>query len=363
VDAKEGREVTDPGFDELMEAARVRHLTTERELTRWRIHHFTITPSQYERELLSAEFSGDDPERIAMRKSREVPPGDYVVLHRRMTPEEMESVLDDNGLDPDDPRSWQFLPEERQWMPVMSDTPSEIREQRDALENATGRVLITGLGLGCLPHALLTKPSVTRIDIIEIDPEVIELTAPTFTDPRVHIHQGDATKPWAIFPKGTTWDYAWHDIWTFISSANLKDATAEHGISYRRMFTRYVNAVPVQGAWAYQEALKVKEIEDAEAAAEREFERKLKAAPFPEQVEMVYDRAIRSRMRGVFPEDKQLPQEFIDTLDPEGKLKAHIRKALANPKFWEEWARTKAERQERKAKRVSRPNAHLEVTG
>lgn len=105
---------------------------------------------------------------------------------------------------------------------IMSNTPMEIRTNRDAYNRATGRVLINGLGMGMLLEAILSKPDVTYVRVIEIEQDVINLTAPHFADdPRVEIIHADAMtyKP----AKGEKFDYAWHDIWDDICADNLTD--------------------------------------------------------------------------------------------------------------------------------------------
>ena len=68
----------------------------------------------------------------------------------------------------------------------MSTTPFEQRTNRTAFYDATGRVLINGLGLGMLLAAILRKPDVKRVRVIEHDADVIALVGPTFaTDERV----------------------------------------------------------------------------------------------------------------------------------------------------------------------------------
>lgn len=128
---------------------------------------------------------------------------------------------------------------------VMSDTPAELRDHWAPMHYATGRVLVNGLGLGCVVKGLLTKPDVTHVDVVEIDHELVvkmsEL-APWCKDPRVTMHIGDALKMW--WPVGTRWNYAWHDIWTHISTDNLP--------TYARLNRMYGGRVDQQGAWAHE---------------------------------------------------------------------------------------------------------------
>lgn len=142
---------------------------------------------------------------------------------------------------------------------VMSDLPGEIAgalpfldyvaddlwQPPEAPRYARPHVLIAGLGLGIVPAWLLRYTGVARIDVIEIDPDLIRLTTRAARscadpgrswadDPRLHIHHADA-HDWQ--PSGqqgcalhgscaalllpARWDAAWLDIWGTISAANL----------------------------------------------------------------------------------------------------------------------------------------------
>lgn len=95
---------------------------------------------------------------------------------------------------------------------VMEDSRVELSRHLPIWLAAHGRVLITGLGLGCVVRGLLSKPSVEHIDVVEIDRRVLRVVGPEFAhNPRVTLHEDDALlKEW---PTETKWDYAWHDIW------------------------------------------------------------------------------------------------------------------------------------------------------
>lgn len=332
--------MTPPVSHALYDAARARPLMAEEGIGRWRLKHFTISDEGYNQRMRHLYFTSDHPTH-EMRRA--VPPGDYVSLQRRMTEIEMRNVFEEQFNMSPEAMSRQirgnalerYLPDESRWIPVMSDTPSEIEEHWPALRDARGRVLITGLGLGCLPRALLTLPDVTRIDIIEIDPEVIALTGKYLTDDRVRIWRGSAAEPQRIDKlraEPWCWDYAWHDIWSHISPRNLEDETAEHGISYQRLYDVYEPYAEQQSAWAIDDAREMERRHQDSLAKEREFRRRLRAAPLDEQVEMLYDRIVASRIRvgentDPFP-DGNVPDEYKIALDPQGTLKAHIRNLL-----------------------------------
>src|SRR3972149_6976915 len=61
---------------------------------------------------------------------------------------------------------------------VMSDTPDEIQDHLNAIRRASGRCLVAGLGLGMVAHAMLRKPGVKHVTIVEKSPDVIKLVGP-----------------------------------------------------------------------------------------------------------------------------------------------------------------------------------------
>lgn len=122
---------------------------------------------------------------------------------------------------------------------VMSDLGPEVVQSMPIIERGTGRVLIHGLGLGMVVAALLAKPDVTSIDVVERERDVIKLVAPSYVDPRLHLHHGDALT--FRFPPGTRWDCAWHDIWPTIDRDNLP--------AMRLLHRRYGHRVGWQASW------------------------------------------------------------------------------------------------------------------
>lgn len=95
---------------------------------------------------------------------------------------------------------------------VMEDSLHELRRHMPIWLAAHGRVLITGLGLGCVLRGLLASTRVEHVDVVEIDSDIIRIVGLEFVgNPRVTIHHGDALR--FQWPEGTRWDCAWHDIW------------------------------------------------------------------------------------------------------------------------------------------------------
>lgn len=129
---------------------------------------------------------------------------------------------------------------------VMEDSPEELRRHLPILVRARGRVLVTGLGMGCVVRGLLARPDVEHIDVVEIDPHILTLAGLEFeAEPRVTLHEGDAlTYDW---PAGARWDYAWHDCW-------CEDGPLD-GL-HARLLARYRGRCDRQGAWQLDRRVK-----------------------------------------------------------------------------------------------------------
>lgn len=129
---------------------------------------------------------------------------------------------------------------------VMEDSRRELRKHLPIWMAARGRVLKTGLGLGCVVRGLLANPAVTHIDVVEIDADIIERCGAEFVgNPRVSLHHADA-ETWDYGKR--SWDFAWHDLHSF---------DEEHlQVKHCRLMARFLSAVAGgesgrQGAWAF----------------------------------------------------------------------------------------------------------------
>lgn len=121
---------------------------------------------------------------------------------------------------------------------VMEDSHVELKRHLPIWLAAHGRVLVTGLGLGCVVRGLLASPNVSHIDVIEIDPDIALIVGEEFVgNPRVTLKIGDAL---TLEPPGERWDFAWHDIWC--EGSGLQKLHLE-------LMGRYRDRVPAQGAW------------------------------------------------------------------------------------------------------------------
>lgn len=129
---------------------------------------------------------------------------------------------------------------------VMEDTPRELKRHLPILLAARGRVLVTGLGLGCVLRGLLANSRVDHIDVVEIDPAIVKLVGNEFENSsRVRIHLADALD-WTP-PAGTRYDFAWHDVWSEHEHLDLVHA---------RMLVRYEPWCDRQGAWQMTRTVK-----------------------------------------------------------------------------------------------------------
>lgn len=110
---------------------------------------------------------------------------------------------------------------------VMSNAPAELRDHASFVRQAHGRVLVHGLGLGCVLSELIAKDSVDHVTVVEISDDVVNLVWPAFEDStQVEIVRGSAFtwKP-AV---NRQWDCCWHDIWDNITSDNLPEMIRLH---------------------------------------------------------------------------------------------------------------------------------------
>lgn len=137
-------------------------------------------------------------------------------------------------------------PASRFWnTPIMSDTRAEILDLLPFVRMASGRVLINGLGLGVALKAVLAKPEVEHVDVVEISQDLIDLVGPHYACDRLTIWCADARE--ITWPKGTSWDVAWHDIWDDIDGDSVPEMIRLHR-KYRKPITGW------QGSWSRERA-------------------------------------------------------------------------------------------------------------
>jgi hypothetical protein len=127
---------------------------------------------------------------------------------------------------------------------VMNDGRRELRRHLPIWLAARGRVLVTGLGLGCVVRGLLANPDVDRIDVVEIDRKILDVVGAEFAaESRVILHHADAMRFQRQHP-ALRWDYAWHDIW-------CEDGDVHLQCLHLRLLEKFNKAAPRQGAWQF----------------------------------------------------------------------------------------------------------------
>lgn len=132
---------------------------------------------------------------------------------------------------------------------VMHDFPDELYTHLDFMLKAHGRVLITGLGLGCVARGCLANPRVRHVVVIERDPHVLELVGRYMGHPRLTIIVGDAVEWCKRRPR--KFDCAWHDLWSD------PDKGEPHlQLTHAKLAVALTPHVKMQGAWAMSRAFR-----------------------------------------------------------------------------------------------------------
>lgn len=101
---------------------------------------------------------------------------------------------------------------------MMSNTEMEVSTNLGVIRNATGRVLIAGLGLGMILFPMQEKEDVTEIVVLEKNPNVIDLVAPHLGE-KVKVVECDIFE---YEPEGK-FDVIYFDIWFDISADNWEE--------------------------------------------------------------------------------------------------------------------------------------------
>lgn len=129
---------------------------------------------------------------------------------------------------------------------IMSDVPAEKYDHRAPVWKAKDHCIVNGLGLGMVVNAMLRKPEVTKVTVIEKSADVIALVSPYYAErygERFEVIHADALeyKP----PAKARYAVAWHDIWDSICADNLPQMRALH--------RKYGRRAEWQGSWCRYE--------------------------------------------------------------------------------------------------------------
>lgn len=109
---------------------------------------------------------------------------------------------------------------------MMSDTGMERISNKGFINNAKGRVLIAGLGVGLIIANIIDNPEVTEIVVVEKYQDVIDLVLPKFKNKKLKVICADIDE-WKP-EKGEKFDTLYFDIWATISTDNLEHIAKLH---------------------------------------------------------------------------------------------------------------------------------------
>lgn len=132
---------------------------------------------------------------------------------------------------------------------VMEDTIHELRTHLGFVMHASGRVLVAGLGLGCVIRGLLANPNVEHVTCLENSKDVLKMVQPYMPAERLTIVKADALE-WSIQNKDH-FDCGWYDLWT-----NRDEGEPHLDRWHTRLFVNLNRTVKRQGAWGYKRELK-----------------------------------------------------------------------------------------------------------
>lgn len=176
--------------------------------------------------------------------------GDAEIRHRVVTPSESQFSALRGGLAYVDPGTYAMLLIREQI--VMSDTRMERSSNYEVISRANGKVLIAGLGIGMILTAILQKPEVAEILVVEDCEDVIQLVAPHIqkivpADKKLEIIRGDIFAVKRKLKELKPFDTIYFDIWSTICTDHLTEIATLHHM-YKNFLNRR-NPKAWMGSW------------------------------------------------------------------------------------------------------------------
>lgn len=103
----------------------------------------------------------------------------------------------------------------------MSNSPSEIEDMKRLSCDATGNVLVAGLGMGMLINLLDKNENVTSITVVELNQDVIDFVSPHLNNKKVQTYVNADIKEY-LKNERPEFDFYIYDIWENLCGDNLK---------------------------------------------------------------------------------------------------------------------------------------------
>ncbi|MDY6949182.1 MAG: hypothetical protein SXG53_26105 [Pseudomonadota bacterium] len=112
----------------------------------------------------------------------------------------------------------------------MSITPHEIESQELGCDLASGHTVVMGLGMGWIAANVALRTEVTRVTVIELDPDVIALiegmncfaSLPADARAKIHVVRADALQ-WSPASPDEAVDFLFADIWLTLDEQTTVD--------------------------------------------------------------------------------------------------------------------------------------------
>jgi len=128
-------------------------------------------------------------------------------------------------------------------MPIMQDSQAEYNEHQWLWDNATGDVLIGGLGLGMVHQPLIDNPNVTSVTIVELEQDVVDLVWSHCPKDDSFTLVVDDFETWTP-PAGSSFDTVWGDTWLVDSPLTMD----EYRTLITNQYSQYTDNIGVWGS-------------------------------------------------------------------------------------------------------------------
>ena len=124
---------------------------------------------------------------------------------------------------------------------VMKDCSYEVKAHEWLWKNATGDILVAGLGIGFLNKVLIDYLDFDSVTIIENSQDVIDLVWEHCAKDETFTLITADIETWEI-PEDSHWDYGWFDTWLVDNPMNIRQ--------YKDlMYEKYGDYVTTMGNW------------------------------------------------------------------------------------------------------------------